>query len=200
VNRYLVWRDHYCYPDSDVLINRYDIREQTLLDQAERDVTALTIHTIKLSHPPFTLQSLCHIHYCLFNELYSWAGQIRDISISKGETRFCQPAFILREAEKLFAKLACERWLEQADHEAFCHQVAWYYCEFNILHPFREGNGRALRILFEHFILHAGYQVNWEGVSPSDWLAANIAGYQSGPEKMAALFLRHIVPVSDKTP
>ena len=84
MNRYLVWRDHYCYPDSDVLINRYDIREQTLLDQAERDVTALTIHTIKLSHPPFTLQSLCHIHYCLFNELYSWAGQIRDISISKG--------------------------------------------------------------------------------------------------------------------
>lgn len=107
-----------------MLINRYDIREQTLLDQAERDVTALTIHTIKLSHPPFTLQSLCHIHYCLFNELYSWAGQIRDISISKGETRFCQPAFILREAEKLCAKLACERWLEQADHEAFCHQVA----------------------------------------------------------------------------
>ncbi|WP_203583854.1 hypothetical protein [Pantoea agglomerans] len=63
MNRYLVWRDHYCYPDSDVLINHYDIREQTLLDQAERDVTALTIHHIKLSHPPFTLQSLCHIHY-----------------------------------------------------------------------------------------------------------------------------------------
>jgi len=54
--------------------------------------------------------------------------------------------------------------------------------------------------MFEHIILHAGYQVSWEGVSPSDWLATNIAGYQSGPEKMAALFLRHIVPVSDKTP
>ncbi|MEN4691342.1 hypothetical protein ABEG96_00170 [Pantoea agglomerans] len=51
MNRYLVWRDHYCYPDSDVLINRYDIREQTLLDQAERDVTALTIHTINLLLP-----------------------------------------------------------------------------------------------------------------------------------------------------
>lgn len=58
MNRYLVWRDHYCYPDSDVLMNRYDIRDQTLLDQAERDVTALTIHTIKLSHPPF-FSSLC---------------------------------------------------------------------------------------------------------------------------------------------
>jgi len=182
------------------LINRYDIRDQTLLHQAERDVTALTIHTINLSHPPFTLQSLCHIHYCLFGELYSWAGQIRDISISKGETRFCQPAFIEREAERLFEKLAKEKWLEQPDHEEFCHQVAWYYCEFNILHPFREGNGRSLRIMFEHIILHAGYQVNWEGLSPSDWLAANIAGYQTGPEKMASLFLRHIVPFSDKTP
>ncbi len=87
--------------------------------------------------------------------------------------------------------------LEQPDHQAFCHQIAWYYCEFNILHPFREGNGRALRILFEHIILHAGYQVSWKGLSASDWLAANIV---FGPEKMAALFLRHIVPISDKTP
>ncbi|MEB7537944.1 Fic family protein [Pantoea anthophila] len=200
MNRYRVWRDHYCYPDSDVLINRYDIRDQTLLDQAERDVTALTIHTIRLSHPPFTLNTLCHIHYCLFSELYSWAGQVRDISISKGQTRFCQPAFIISEANRLFAKLAGERWNEQPDHNALCHQVAWYYCEFNVLHPFREGNGRALRILFEHILLHAGYQVSWRGLKVSDWLAANIAGYQSGPEKMAALFLHHIIPISDKNP
>ncbi|ORM80543.1 cell filamentation protein Fic [Pantoea deleyi] len=200
MNRYQVWRDHYCYPDSDVLINRYNIRDQILLDQAERDVTALTIHTITLSHPPFSLRTLCHIHYCLFNELYSWAGKIRDISISKGQTRFCQPAFIAREADRLFTKMAHEKLFSQPDHAAFCYQVAWYYCELNILHPFREGNGRALRILFEHIILHAGYQVSWEGLSASDWLAANIAGYQSGPEKMAALFLRHIQPLSDKTP
>lgn len=200
MNRYQVWRDHYCYPDSDVLINRYNIRDQILLDQAERDVTALTIHTITLSHPPFSLRTLCHIHYCLFNELYSWAGKIRDISISKGQTRFCQPAFIAREADHLFTKMAHEKFFSQPDHAAFCYQVAWYYCELNILHPFREGNGRALRILFEHIILHAGYQVSWEGLSASDWLAANIAGYQSGPEKMAALFLRHIQPLSDKTP
>ncbi|MGD9426963.1 Fic/DOC family protein [Pantoea sp. NSTU24] len=200
MNRYQVWRDHYCYPDSDVLINRYNIRDQILLDQAERDITALTIHTITLSHPPFSLRTLCHIHYCLFNELYSWAGKIRDISISKGQTRFCQPAFIAREADRLFTKMAHEKCFSQPDHAAFCFQVAWYYCELNILHPFREGNGRALRILFEHIILHAGYQVSWEGLSASDWLAANIAGYQSGPEKMAALFLRHIQPLSDKTP
>lgn len=60
MNRYLVWRDHYCYPDSDVLMNRYDIRDQTLLDQAERDVTALTIHTIKLSSPVCSPVSVPH--------------------------------------------------------------------------------------------------------------------------------------------
>ena len=200
MNRYQVWRDHYCYPDSDVLINRYNIRDQILLDQAERDITALTIHTITLSHPPFSLRTLCHIHYCLCNVLYSCAGKIRDISISTGQTRFCQHAFIAREADRLFTKMAHEKCFSQPDHAAFCFQVAWYYCELNILHPFREGNGRALRILFEHIILHAGYQVSWEGLSASDWLAANIAGYQSGPEKMAALFLRHIQPLSDKTP
>lgn len=198
MDRYNVWRDHYCYPDSEVLINLYQIRTQALLDQAERDVTTLTIHTITLSHPPFSLQSLCHIHHCLFNELYCWAGEIRDIAISKGHTQFCQPAFIVREADRLFEKMAGEKW--QPDPLAFCHQIAWYYCEFNILHPFREGNGRALRILFEHIILHAGWQVSWQGLNASEWLAANIAGYQSGPEKMAALFLRHVAPINDKTP
>lgn len=72
--------------------------------------------------------------------------------------------------------MAHEKRVSQPDHEAFCYQVAWYYCGLTILHPLRDGNGRALRILFKPIILHAGYQVRWEGLSASDWLAANIAG------------------------
>lgn len=192
MDRYSSWRDHYCYPDSSVLINRYNIRDSEQLEEAERSVTALTISHITLFHPPFSLNTLSTIHHTLFAELYSWAGDIRDIAISKGNTRFCQPMFIRREAEQLFRKMEKESWLSGLDHPEFCQRLAWYYGELNILHPFREGNGRTLRILFEHIALHAGFRIDWSELRIEDWLKANILAYEIGPEALNALFLRHV--------
>ncbi|MRT23928.1 putative adenosine monophosphate-protein transferase Fic [Enterobacteriaceae bacterium RIT697] len=192
MDRYSSWRDHYCYPGSSVLINRYNIRDSEQLEAAERSVTALTISHITLFHPPFSLNTLSTIHRTLFAELYSWAGDIRDIAISKGNTRFCQPMFIRREAEQLFRKMEIESWLSGLGHREFCQRLAWYYGELNILHPFREGNGRTLRILFEHIALHAGFRIDWSELRIEDWLKANILAYEIGPEALNALFLQHV--------
>ncbi len=192
MDRYSSWSDHYCYPRSSVLINRYNIRDSQQLEDAERSVTALTINFLKLSHPPFSLITLCDIHRTLFAELYTWAGEIRDIAIRKGNTHFCQPMFIQREAEQLFAKMEKDCWLNDLAHAEFCQKLAWYYGELNILHPFREGNGRTLRILFEHIALHAGFRIDWSGLQIEEWLEANIAAYEKGPEALSSLFQQHV--------
>jgi cell filamentation protein len=50
------------------------------------------------------------------------------------------------------------------------------FCELNLLHPFREGNGRVLRFFFEELLYSLSYDVSWPQVSQQDWIDANIAG------------------------
>lgn len=59
-------------------------------------------------------------------------------------------------------------------------------------HPFREGNGRAQRILFEHIIINCGYEFDLENVTQNEWIAANIAGVDCNYTPMTAIFDRCI--------
>lgn len=54
--------------------------------------------------------------------------------------------------------------------------VSDLFCELNLLHPFREGNGRVLRFFFEEMLFTLGYDVTWPKISQQDWIDANIAG------------------------
>lgn len=56
----------------------------------------------------------------------------------------------------------------------FIDELAELYGELNMVHPFREGNGRALRLLFEFIIVNVGYEISWSGVDEEEWLEANI--------------------------
>lgn len=50
------------------------------------------------------------------------------------------------------------------------------FCELNIVHPFREGNGRVLRFFFEELAFTLGYEISWPKISNEDWVSANLAG------------------------
>lgn len=71
--------------------------------------------------------------------------------------------------------MAEEKWLEGKSRSELVKPVAEYYGELNMVHPFREGNGRAQRLLFEHLIINAGFQISWAPVTEDEWLTANIA-------------------------
>ncbi|WP_186368572.1 Fic family protein, partial [Yersinia bercovieri] len=62
----------------------------------------------------------------------------------------------------------------------------------NVIHPFREGNGRAQRLLFEHIIINCGFQISFAGINPDEWIQANIDGYHCRYQRMTALFARCI--------
>ena len=64
-----------------------------------------------------------------------------------------------------------------------------------MIHPFREGNGRVQRLLFEHIALSAGYDLNWDDVSKTEWIQANIDGVNVNYYPMETIFKRIVTSI-----
>lgn len=188
-DKYGVAHDKYCYPDSDVLVNLLDIRDADALDEAEAEFTAERYRTYESSPlllSEFSFEHLKHLHYHLFQDLYEWAGQARDVDISKGYTRFCTWTRIEPEANKLFRTIP--ELVDCQEHDELIEKVADLFCELNLLHPFREGNGRVLRFFFEEMLYTIGYDVTWPKICQQDWIDANIAGVHLNLDLLKVIF------------
>ncbi len=188
-DRYGVASDKYCYFDSDVLINLLNIRDFDILSEAEAEFTAERYRTYNPSQntiSDFTLEHLKHLHFHLFQDLYDWAGQTRDVDISKGETRFCTWTRIEPEAQKLFNTIP--NLAQCKNYNELIEKVADLFCELNLLHPFREGNGRVLRFFFEEMLYTLGYDITWPRISRQNWIDANVAGVNLNLEPLKVIF------------
>ncbi|MEW7312623.1 putative adenosine monophosphate-protein transferase Fic [Buttiauxella gaviniae] len=152
----------------------------TLLDvlepHAQDESIAQRVATIELGPLHRGLPWLCAIHQQLFQDVFDWAGELRDVDISKGETRFCHFEYIENEGNDLMQEMENEHYLTGLARTEFVHRLAHYYCEINVLHPFFVGSGRAQRVFFEQLAIHAGYVLDWSGVDPDQWRTANQAG------------------------
>jgi len=128
------------------------------------------------------------MHATLFSELYDWAGQIRNVDISKGGTKFCMASRIAPEIEKLFRQLERENYLAGVSGSDFAMKLAEYYAEFNMIHPFREGNGRVQRLFFEYLAAYNGHALDWSSIFPNEWIQANIDGYHVRYQSFVDIF------------
>jgi cell filamentation protein len=194
LDKYGVGQDAYCYPGTGVLRNRLGIQDDEQLLRAERDFSELAASQIEFSLPPYDLAYLTRLHQSLFRDIYEWAGEIRTLDISKGDTRFCNVNRIDPEATKIFSCMARMDWFEGYDRDALITAVAESFGDLNMIHPFREGNGRAQRILFEHLILNAGFQIDWWQVGPQEWVEANIAAVGCDYSALESVFDKCIGP------
>ncbi len=188
MDKYDASNDHYCYPNTTVLKNKLGITDEKAFEEAEREITKTSTLDVKASKPPYHLEYLRHIHATLFSELYDWAGQIRDVNISKGGTSFCIAPRIIPEIGKLFKKLEDENYLQNLSYNDFVMKLAEYYAEFNMIHPFREGNGRVQRLFVEHLAAYNGYALDWKSISQDDWIKANIDGFHVQYQLLADIF------------
>lgn len=109
-----------------------------------------------------TTRGLQQIHAYLFGGLYDFAGQIREVNISKGNFRFANCLY-LKEALAAIEKMP----------EATFEDIIAKYVEMNIAHPFREGNGRATRIWLD-MVLKKNLRrvVDWRNIDKDKYLQA----------------------------
>ena len=173
---YSVASSIYCYPDSSVLKNKLDIRDPVLLRKVEADLSSA--RQAEIFRTPvvgrFTATHLCNIHRKLLGDVYSFAGHFRREDIAKGPTRFVTYSQIKEKLQRLLGQLQQEKWLENVPFEAFAARSAYYMAELNYIHPFREGNGRAIREFMRLLFLHNGYVVQWDAVDVEALLSAMI--------------------------
>jgi len=199
MDKYDDFGDCYCYPDSTVLKNKLNITDGNILESAEREITQISIGNVHYSQPPYDLKYIQNIHILLFSDLYSWAGEIRTVDISKGGTRFCTVHRIVPEIEKIFRQLEKDHYLNGMSEALLVSKLAEYYGDFNIIHPFREGNGRVQRLFFEHLALYNGYSLDWSRVkSRNDWVQANIDSVLVQNERLETIFQDILIPIGLK--
>lgn len=160
------WRDPYLWIDADVLQNNFGIKTQHELEQYESNFTLWRL--IKLEANPisgnFDLLHLQEIHKYLFQDVYPFAGQIRTINISKDEM-FADAREITRLSQYLFTKLHRENYLANLSETQFAERAALYMNAINVIHPFREGNGRTQRFFIEQLAYHAGHTLDLSAIS-----------------------------------
>ena len=109
-----------------------------------------------------TFDSLAEIHRYLFDEIYSFAGNVRTVNMAKGNFRFA-PVMYLEQALKHI----------EAMPQSTYNEIIEKYVEMNIAHPFREGNGRSTRIWLDLILKkELGKVIDWSQVDKNDYLLA----------------------------
>lgn len=166
--------NEYCYPGTNVLINHFDIKNEELLQKAERYHTAYRAMEMRfnLQKKTFDYDHLKAIHKHLFQDVYPFAGQVRTTNIGKKGYWFCDTNMISRLGDQIFSELKVDRFLKGLSKDDFSNKAAYYYTEINFMHPFREGNGRAIREFFGELSKAAGYELNWQEVPKDEYFHA----------------------------
>lgn len=182
------------YPGSSVLINLEDIRDPEELLERETELQVAAYREVFGSFDEGLTPGLpyfYHLHRLIFGRLFTWAGRPRTVGISKGGTPFCPPQNIAVTMGALFAGLERERWLAGLGPEEFLERAAYYVCELNAVHPFREGNGRAIRFYLDVLSARArGDIFDWTLAGEEEYLQACVAGFAEDYDPMLDVLRR----------
>lgn len=166
----------YCYQNSNTLINKLEIKDQLTLQKYEARITAAKLLALRQKGITgnFDKNHFVSIHKYIFEDIYPFAGKFRTENIAKGYFRFAEWEYIEEELDKLLLKLKNENYLNEKSEEELAKAIAYYMSELNVLHPFREGNGRTIREFIRQLALKNGYTLNLKKVEPQKMLNASI--------------------------
>ncbi len=166
----------YCYKDSDVLVNKFDIHDNKKLEEIERKIVLAKLYELRQNHQigNFDIAHFVGIHKFLFEDIYPFAGLFRNENIAKGNFSFAEWEYIEDELKKLLDQLKEENYLQNLDRNTFIKRLSYYMAELNVLHPFREGNGRTIREFIRQLAYKNGYVLNLKNINPKEMLHACI--------------------------
>ena len=166
----------YCYKDSDVLVNKFDIHDNKKLEEIERKIVLAKLYELRQNRQieNFDITHFVGIHKFLFEDIYPFAGLFRNENIAKGNFSFAEWEYIEDELKKLLDQLKEENYLQNLDRNIFIKRLSYYMAELNVLHPFREGNGRTIREFIRQLAYKNGYVLNLKNINPKEMLYACI--------------------------
>ena len=150
-----------------ILQNKLNITDQIELNKLEEKLSKIKAKQLFDSGDINKVEigkyaGLSFIHKYLFEDIYEFAGKIREVNIAKDNFRFA-PLMYLEQSLK---------YIDDMPQGNF-NEIIEKYVEMNIAHPFREGNGRATRIWLDIILKHEiGKVIDWNMVDKEDYLSA----------------------------
>ena len=150
-----------------VITNKLGITDSPTLAREEERISKkaaarLFEQNLLNNMPSGTWTTLQDIHKVLFQDIYDFAGELRTVNISKGNFRFV-PVIYLSEAVKT---------IESMPQNSFDENVE-KYVEMNVAHPFREGNGRSMRLWLDHMLcVELQKTIDWSQIDKEKYLSA----------------------------
>lgn len=180
----------YCYPGTDVLINLFDVQDEEKLKELEKVYTLFRLSELQLQKPadPVDAKAFLAIHRYSLQDVYPFAGELRQEMISKGSSSFAHPKHIETHLMKIFEELKAENYLKDLPRNGLVSRLAYFLSELNALHPFREGNGRSIREFARQLLLNAGYRLDWEKVlEPAEIINAFVDSFNKDNNRLERL-------------
>lgn len=172
-------QSNYCYKGTNVLKNKAEIKDVDKLEKLEKDIVTYRLYELRQRGitGEFDKKHFLNIHKNIFGDIYYFAGEYRNENISKGSFLFSNFEFIDYSLDEVFKELK-----KDIENDAFknnkiediAEKLAYYYAELNVVHPFREGNGRTTREFLRQLALKYGYILDFTKIPADEILRAAI--------------------------
>ncbi|EKD43735.1 MAG: hypothetical protein ACD_72C00152G0004 [uncultured bacterium] len=176
--------------DGKILKNKLGIKDQKTLSDTEtillNDAYFYFLEKLSIGKLIFNTRLILEINKYFLGTLYNWAGKLREVNISKGNSMFAPVQYLpitFSGLDEILTQVLSDKKTLAAG------QLSKIVCEFNFVHPFREGNGRTIRLFIDLLLVKNGYKMfDYTGVSEKRYIAACIAGMKKDYKKMTNIF------------
>jgi len=188
LKRYKVAKPH-LIPGTNVLRNIPGITNQKKLDRFE-----LLSFLARLDTTPegdFSANHLKKIHAHTLQDVYEWVGEFRNVPIEKGISVFCRPEFIAQETKKITESIDLSK-LKGMNFKEFSKKLAEIVGELNAVHPFLDGNGRAIRVYAQKMSKAVGYELNVAELRGESWNEASEKSFFGDNQDLSQLLENHL--------
>lgn len=175
--------DSYAYPGTDVLRNRLGITDGKELDRRERLITRARGNEAARMDFPLTPDGYRALHKHLFQDLYEWAGQDRTVNIGKQGSLFAHAPYIANGLNAVFKELGEKNTFRGLNREEFFDRLGHHMNELNAVHPFREGNGRTMRLHAAQIAREAGHPIRIASIDERAWMDGSRHGFTTGDHR-----------------
>jgi cell filamentation protein len=190
------WRSYF-YPNSDVLQNKLGITDAEELEMNERFIVEQRIRE-GCPEGNFDLDHLQAIHRHLFQDVYEWAGDLRTVSMMKGQDSFIPPDRIEMGMNDVHRRMVEANFLKDMDVWTFAAKAAEILGDVNHVHPFREGNGRTQLQYLQLLGEQAGHTIDLTKFERETWIQASIEANRGSYGAMNDQIRQAIVLVQEK--
>lgn len=155
----------YTYKNSNVIKNKLNITDEKLLVDKERKLVKEKIKNMDKSFAFFEYNEdeFKGLHKYLFGDIYDFAGEYRLENITKENFKFSLYEYIDENIKKIFSRINLKEY-SKLSYEELLKEMSHLLTELNVLHPFREGNGRTIRVFISKLLEELGYKINFSNI------------------------------------